>query len=68
MTLDDDQKGSKSNRAAHVWFQKPLFTRLEDDHDMDTAEVELSVRKLKSQSADDISGMMVKRLRKRHQM
>ena len=26
--LDDNQKGSKSNRAAHVWFQRPLFTRL----------------------------------------
>ena len=58
MALDDDQKESKTNRATHVWFQKPLFARLEDDHDMDT-EVELSSRKLKSRSAGDNSGMMV---------
>ena len=56
MTLDDDQKGSKTKRAAHVWFQKPLFARLEDDHDMDT-EVELSMRK--NNAADDNSEMMV---------
>ena len=64
VTLGDTQKGSKSNRAAHVWFQKPLFAKLEDDYDMDT-EVELSMRKLKRQSAGDNSGMM---MRKRHQM
>ena len=57
VTLDDDQKGSKTKRAAHVWFQKPLFAKLEDDHDMDT-EVELSMRK--SKSANDSSEMMVK--------
>ena len=58
MTLDD-QKGSKSKRAAHVWFQKPLFARLQDDHDMDT-EVELSLRKLKSKKSDDNNETMVK--------
>ena len=47
-----DQKGSKGKHTAHVWFQKPLFARLEDDHDMDT-EVELSLRKLKSKRSDD---------------
>ena len=57
MTLDDDQKGSKMKLAANVWFQKPPFAKLEDDHDMDT-EVELSMRK--SKSADDNSEMMVK--------
>ena len=56
MTLDGDQKGSKTKHAGHVWFQKLLFARLEDDHDMDT-EVELSMRK--SKSADDNSEMMV---------
>ena len=55
----DDQKGSKGKRAAHVWFQKPLFARLEDDHDMET-EVELSLRKLKSKRSDDNNGTMVK--------
>ena len=55
----NDQKGSKGKRAAHVWFQKPLFARLEDDHDMET-EVELSLRKLKSKRSDDNNGMMVK--------
>ena len=55
----DDQKGSKGKRAAHVWFQKPLFARLEDDRDMDT-EVELSLRKLKSKRSDDNNGTMVK--------
>ena len=60
VTLNDDQKGSKANHAAHVWFQKPLFSRLEDDHDMDT-EVELSLSKLKSKdSTCDNSKMMVK--------
>ena len=44
MALDDDQKESKTNHATHVWFQQPLFARLEDNHDMDT-EVELSMRK-----------------------
>ena len=55
----DDQKGSKGKRAAHVWFQKPLFARLEDDRDIDT-EVELSLRKLKNKRSDDNNGMMVK--------
>ena len=60
MTLDhDDQKGSKGKHAAHVWFQKPLFARLEDDRDMDT-EVELSLRKLKNKRSHDNNGMMVK--------
>ena len=59
VTLDEDQKRSKTNHAAHVWFQKPLFARLEDNHGMDT-EVELSMRKLNSQSISDNSGMMVK--------
>ena len=58
VTLDDEQKGSKSKRAAHVWFQKPLFARLEDDHDMDT-EVELLL-KSKTSAQDDKDGMMVK--------
>ena len=58
MTLDDNQKGSKSKRAAHVWFQKPLFARLKDDHDMD-AEVELSLRRLKSKKSDDNKGVKV---------
>ena len=57
VTLNDGQKGSKTKRAAHVWFQKPLFARLEDDHDMD-AEVELSMRK--SKAAGDNSEMTVK--------
>ena len=60
MTLNDDQKGSKTNRAAHVWFQKPLFSRLEDDHDMDT-EVELSLSKPESKNSKcDNSELMVK--------
>ena len=60
VTLDhDDQKGSKGKHAAHVWFQKPLFARLEDDYDMDT-EVELSLRKLKIKRSHDNNGMMVK--------
>ena len=60
VTLDhDDQKESKGKRAAHVWFQKPLFARLEDDCDMDT-EVELSLRKLKSKRSHDNNGTMVK--------
>ena len=60
VTLDhDDQKGLKGKHAAHVWFQKLLFARLGDDHDMDT-EVELSLRKLKSKRSHDNNGMMVK--------
>jgi len=39
-------KKDQTNHAAKVWFQKPLFVRLEDEHDMDT-EAELSMRKLK---------------------
>ena len=65
MTLDDDQKGTKTKRVPHVWFQKPLFARLEDDHDMDT-EVEQSMRK--SKAADDNSGIMVNHLRMKHQV
>ena len=57
VTLDHvEQKGSKGKHAAHVWFQKPLFARLEDDCDMDT-EVELSLRKLKSKRSHDNNGM-----------
>ena len=55
----DDRKESKTNRAAHVWFQKPLFARLEDDHDMDT-EVELSMRKVKHKKSSQNTEMMVK--------
>ena len=54
VTLNDEQKGSKSKRAAQVWFQKPLFTRLEDDHDVDT-EVELLLKSRKS-AQDDKGG------------
>ena len=64
MALDDDQKESKTNHATHVWFLQPLFARLEDNHNMDT-EVELSMRKLRSTSAGDNSGMMVYHLKKR---
>ena len=69
MALDDDQKESKTNHATHIWFPQPLFAiaRLEDNHDMDT-EVELSMRKPKSMSAGDNSGMMVYHLKKSHQM
>ena len=55
----DDQKGSKGKRAAHVWFQKSLFAKLEDDRDMDT-EVELSLRKLKSKGSYGDNWTMVK--------
>ena len=44
---------------AYIWFQKPLFARLEDDRDMET-EVELSLRKLKSKRSHDNNGTMVK--------
>ena len=56
----NDQEGSKTNHAAKVWFQKPLFVRLEDEHDMDI-EVELSMRKLKkSKKSSHDTEMIVK--------